>query len=214
MARWGPSSFWVWGLTRGTVSWLQPSMASTPPVHCDSLLVLRGVVWHVYTREWRDLLPKRFLYCVILWGCGMGADCEFCVQDESQQTQPAADGGTQAAPDPKGLYLTAQVMTLTIFFLVEVNSNQSSGILGRSHLCTIILGINQWSTCLCILNGVTIKSVPKSFLYTIITRLHRAWQRSGKLGSFYLQMPYWCYSSATTIVYCTLSILPSHTFRK
>ena len=111
-------------------------MVSAPPVHWDSLSALRAVVCHVYTREWRDLLPKHFLSCIIQRGCGMGADCEFCVQDESQQTQPAADGGTQAAPDPKGLYLTAQVMTLTVFFPVEVNSNQSSGILGMSHLCT------------------------------------------------------------------------------
>lgn len=38
---------------------------------------------------------------------------------ESQQAQPAADRGTQAAPDPKGLYLTAQVMTLTVLFPVR-----------------------------------------------------------------------------------------------
>lgn len=66
----------------------------------------------------------------------MTADCEFCVQVESQQSQPAADGGTQEVPWGLGLYPAAQVMTLTLFFPVEVNSNQSSGILGMSHLCT------------------------------------------------------------------------------
>lgn len=33
----------------------------------------------------------------------MGDDPEFCVEDESQQTQPAADGGTQKALAPKRL---------------------------------------------------------------------------------------------------------------
>lgn len=33
----------------------------------------------------------------------MGAESEFCVQDESQQTKPAADGGAQKALAPRRL---------------------------------------------------------------------------------------------------------------
>lgn len=97
-ARWEASSLSVWGLIRWPLSWLQPSMVSTYPMCWDSPSVLGGAVCHVYTREHRDLLPRHFLHGIIQQDCGVGAECEFCVQDESQQTQPAADGGTPGVP--------------------------------------------------------------------------------------------------------------------
>lgn len=37
----------------------------------------------------------------------------------TQKTQPALDGALQAAPNPEGLSLAAQVLTLTVFFPVR-----------------------------------------------------------------------------------------------
>lgn len=129
----GNTSLRVSGFTKGTISWWQPSIMSTLPVHWDNLSVLQGVVCD--TKEWRDCSPS--IFCIALPSRAVVWELtEYCVQDESQHAQPTADRGTQSAPDPKGLYLTEEVMTVTIFFPVQVNSNPSSGILGMSHLCT------------------------------------------------------------------------------
>lgn len=83
----------------------------------------------------RRLLPS--IFCITLysravaWELTMSFVCRM-----GHSRQPAADGDTQRVPWGPVLYLTEQVMTLTVFFPVEVNSNQSSGILGMSHLCT------------------------------------------------------------------------------
>lgn len=63
----------------------------------------------------------------------MGADREFCVQDESQQTQPAADAGTQKAQEALS---DSTGDDLSSFLPCASEQQPVKWHLGMSHRCT------------------------------------------------------------------------------